>query len=644
MGIFSNKSSYYDLLNKSIKKEFDKNYCSEFNKTYSLRKNRFNKRNKNKKYRTIKLNEFPNWKTYLLSRLYPDLNKSWQFLFYNSIDEENFENQYLFQNEMFLEDFSLLNLPKLIIKNTNKNFQFETVLFPLDGEEISRCSTKSLTSINNSDKSETITNDHKNNLSCHLNIEMSNEIYNSINEYSSYSDKENINGSNDSRNSKRIAKDQKENKSNIAHIKKFLVIILKQLKNELHPITRIIKEFSEHFTSHINDSISKIKNNKFDALKKEIIKEVQHFIEVMQVVLKLFYIKSINYEFFISERDEFINIISYVLFNQKKDKKYAFYDAIYKIFQYSNEEKEKQLIEKINSFGNLTPKEAGVSPKFCLDEESEKYFKDYKNEKGEPEIQKKESKITKYLKNKGNAIKIGQENEDNIDDNDDSNDEINVDKKIFTKKLSKRKFSTSTDYNNDEDKRKLSTSTITFEEFANSYNSFKGKDKLKEKIEENIDIFQTNAETNISAEPKTSYTTQSIPKQTINDMDDIPYIKAIEYIKTIKDYKVPLEKLTVLALASVIITNSVDKYWEKEKDNLPTKFLSIDADELMSIYLYIIYNLKEPNIYTELDFVQYFTTIISKQSMVGYYYTTVTGCLNFISKVENKESFVKSEI
>ena len=165
----------------------------------------------------------------------------------------------------------------------------------------------------------------------------------------------------------------------------------------------------------------------------------------MQVVLKLFYIKSINYEFFISERDEFINIISYVLFNQKKDKKYAFYDAIYKIFQYSNEEKEKQLIEKINSFGNLTPKEAGVSPKFCLDEESEKYFKDYKNEKGEPEIQKKESKITKYLKNKGNAIKIGQENEDNIDDNDDSNDEINVDKKIFTKKLSKRKFSTSTD-------------------------------------------------------------------------------------------------------------------------------------------------------------------------------------------------------
>ena len=285
-----------------------------------------------------------------------------------------------------------------------------------------------------------------------------------------------------------------------------------------------------------------------------------------------------------------------------------------------------------------------MSPKFCLDEESEKYFKDYKKEKNEPETQKKESKITKYLKNKENVVKIAPENEDNIDDNDDSNDDMNVDKKIFKKKLSKRKFSTSTDYNNEEDKRKRSTSSITFEEFAYSYNSFKEKDKLKEKIEENIDIFQTNADTNISPGPSTNYSTQMNPKKNINDIDDIPYRKAIEYIKTIKDYKVPLEKLTVLALVSVIITNSVDKYWENEKDNLPSKFLTIDADELMSIYLYIIYNMKEPTIFTELDFIQYFTTIISKSSMVGYYYTTVTGCLNFIFKVDNKESLIKSEI
>ena len=65
----------------------------------------------------------------------------------------------------------------------------------------------------------------------------------------------------------------------------------------------------------------------------------------------------------------------------------------------------------------------------------------------------------------------------------------------------------------------------------------------------------------------------------------------------------------------------------------------------MSIYLYIVCNVKykDLNIFTELDFIQYFTTIISKQSMVGYYYTTVNGCLNFIMKVNNKESLVKNE-
>ena len=41
MGICSNKSSYYNFLKKNIKKEFDLNYSSEFNKAYSLRKSRF---------------------------------------------------------------------------------------------------------------------------------------------------------------------------------------------------------------------------------------------------------------------------------------------------------------------------------------------------------------------------------------------------------------------------------------------------------------------------------------------------------------------------------------------------------------------------------------------------------------------------
>ena len=91
-----------------------------------------------------------------------------------------------------------------------------------------------------------------------------------------------------------------------------------------------------------------------------------------------------------------------------------------------------------------------------------------------------------------------------------------------------------------------------------------------------------------------------------------------------------------------MITKSIDEFWIKEKNFLNKKILTIDADELMSIYLYIVYNMKEYNIFTELDFIDNFITSASKQSMVGYYYTTVIGCINYILKVNNKESLGKN--
>ena len=103
----------------------------------------------------------------------------------------------------------------------------------------------------------------------------------------------------------------------------------------------------------------------------------------------------------------------------------------------------------------------------------------------------------------------------------------------------------------------------------------------------------------------------------------------------------PLEKLTLLALISVFITESVDNYWRKEINTFPQKLFTIDADELMSIYLYIIYNMNDSSIFAELDFIQSFTTNITKQSMVGYYYTTVNGCLNFILSVDDKKALVQ---
>ena len=611
MGVCSNKVSYYNYMKKVLKNNYDENYSSLFNKNFGFQKNKFIQR-KLSKNNNAQINYYLNWKNYLLEKLKLYNSKSWNYALYNSLinDEFNTINEFLYQNEIFFEEFSVLNMPKSLEKIDKKNTELnkDNVLYPFDSDEIKNCS---------------------NDISFDMTNENRKSDFGIINNIENSNDKEQISYhltldvKNESIESNLVENPKYEVKYNINQIKKYCRIILKQLKDKFHPINIIIKKFTDIFVPYLNNKMNKHKDE-LDKAKNRIIKDLQYFIEIMQVTLKLFYINSINYKFFVSERDEFINIISYILFNQKREKSYIFYDSIFKLFQYSNRKKSNELEQKIKKFGKLTPREAGVCQKFCLDKESELFFEEYKNNKNKKEIKEK-SRITNYFEKK--IIIINK----NDDDDDIIENEINIDKQIFNeRKLTKpndKKSNNTTNINNNEE-----SSSYSFQEFAIKFNSYnENQENLKEKLEESLNfIFNT-----VSTQP--SEKDKNFEK---NKFNLIPYFNAIEYIKTIVNYKVPIEKLTIIALTSIAITKCVDEYWKKEKD-LPPKFLNIDADEIMSIYLYIIYNMNLPSIFTELDFIQHFTTDISKKSMVGYYYTTLRGCLDFIMKAETKESFVK---
>lgn len=611
MGVCSNKVSYYNYMKKVLKNNYGENYSSLFNKNFGFQKNKFIQR-KLSKNNNAQINYYLNWKNYLLEKLKSYNSKSWNYALYNSLinDEFNTINEFLYQNEIFFEEFSVLNMPKSLEKIDKKNTELnkDNVLYPFDSDEIKNASNDisfDMTNENRKSDCGIINNiensDDKEQISYHLTLDIKNE----------------------SIESNLVENPKYEVKYNINQIKKYCRIILKQLKDKFHPINIIIKKFTDIFVPYLNNKMNKHKDE-LDKVKNRIIKDLQYFIEIMQVTLKLFYINSINYKFFVSERDEFINIISYILFNQKREKSYIFYDSIFKLFQYSNRKKSNELEQKIKKFGKLTPREAGVCQKFCLDKESELFFEEYKSNKNKKEIKEK-SRITNYFEKK--IIIINK----NDDDDDIIENEINIDKQIFNeRKLTKpneKKSNNTTNINNNEE-----SSSYSFQEFAIKFNSYnENQEKLKEKLEESLNfIFNT-----VSTQP--SEKEKNFQK---NKFNLIPYFNALEYIKTIVNYKVPIEKLTIIALTSIAITKCVDEYWKKEKD-LPPKFLNIDADEIMSIYLYIIYNMNLPSIFTELDFIQHFTTDISKKSMVGYYYTTLRGCLDFIMKAETKESFVK---
>ena len=164
------------------------------------------------------------------------------------------------------------------------------------------------------------------------------------------------------------------NQYNSYKIREHLNIIQGQLKEKRHPIYIIINKFCEIYAININNSLEILKvNNSINDIEKKkynVIKDIQNFIKMISVALKYFYAKSINYKFFVNERDEFFNLVCFILFNEKH-----FYNSIFELFELSNKQKTRDLINKISKLGKLTPKEAGISTKFCLDEET-KNFRD----------------------------------------------------------------------------------------------------------------------------------------------------------------------------------------------------------------------------------------------------------------------------
>ena len=651
-------SKYYKIIQATIKNLYDKNHYNPFNQTYSLISNKFSFRRTSTKVLYHDSNNNITWKYYLLQKLELFSNEyTWKSDLYNFVNKESFPNQYIFQNRIFFEEFSLLTKPK-----TNKK---EDSYYSLSSEPIlSSLDTKELKSLSSFVNQSLVENE--------ININNSIDKYNNLN----YNFKENdgdderhltMNISMESITSSMIDKDPKyEVKLNSYKIKKYIQIIKKHIENKHHPINIIINEFIKYFSANLAEAVEfceRNKENNKECMKKgrEIVKEIQNFIEIMQVVLKLFYSKSINYKYFIDEKDEIINLLSYILFNIQKIYKY-----VSKIFYFMNYEKIEKLELQFQKIGELTPKDIGINPKFCLDKETDEYMKQFMNIKNNKKINNDniKNKVSNNIinNNEGNNIdeeKIIKSNrvsrlveffesnnkkdeeENIIDDNNIINEKItfnNLDKEmqenisINTEKSKTKKYNKS--YKNlnyfELNEEENSKTTFKLEDFRNNIESYQDKMNIKELLINNIE----------------NECFPSLPKlpSITNEQQKEPYLAAINYLKQIDAYKVPLEKLIVIALISVIITDCIDKYWGLLKNDLSTKFLNIDADELMSIYLYIIYKMKMPSLFIHLDFIKYFTTPVSKQSMIGYYFTALEGCLNFILNIKDKNSIVNKDI
>ena len=613
--------SYYNLMKKELKKSYDKIIESDFNKNYSIQLKKFEAEKKKKIY--LNDGEIIDWKSFLLFKLYVKKTSSWQYYLYNYIQNDlNYSNFqiYYFENQIFTEQFFLLSFPQFYLKDSDR--LNEPILFLYEQNEL-KSYYKNQNKLNKKKEKEKrkeiemkkINEIDKN----YQKKKIEEKMYLNISPSDTIIQNElNIDIDN-------LADEKVLNKFNSYKIREHINLIRKQLEsiNHHHPINAIIKKFAEFYSDILIKEFNSLQNadiRKIEKSKEKLVNEIKNFIEIISVALKLFYSKTVNYEFFVSERDEFFNLICYILFNEKK-----FYNSLFNLFNLSNNIKTENFQKKKKEFKEVTPKDAGISVQFRLDEATKKL----KNNNGcIPEKANKKKEIMTFLEitdisrsrynstfSKGDSkgvitssfassqsVYIKGSNIKMKDFNEDANKDVNIKENIDRK-----------------------MSVVSFKEFTEKINS--QTETLKEKIEINLD------------ENPSQLDIPSFYDFDLENEKKIPYGKAIEYIQTMKDYCTPLDKLSIIALTSVLITESIDNFWKGKK--IEKKLLNIDADELMSIYLYITYNMDLPSIYTELDFINYFTGSITKQSMIGYYYTTIEGCLNFIMSAKTKEDLNK---
>ena len=360
MGAFqsSSKSSYFNLIKKEIKLSFDYIQTSDFNKQYSIRKNKLAEENKKKIKRINIGDEIVDWKKYLLDNFDTRTEGTWKSFLFNFIQNElKTDYTYLLENEVFMSQIILTNFPQFYIKDPKR--KNEPILFLFAPDELRNYSHEQ----NLMAKARKMKNKKKRNISEEKsNIELKNidtqKIHNDsedisrIESYQSFDIGKNSNHLHfgEVKQDELCVEDQDLNddkilnKYNSYKIREHISVIRKQLEKlnndikprHVHPIYIIIKKFSKFYSGEIKKKYDSIKENKksldiaseIESIKNKVINDIQTFIEIISVALKLFYAKTINYEFFISEGDEFFNLISYFLFNQKD-----FYDNLFNLFE-----------------------------------------------------------------------------------------------------------------------------------------------------------------------------------------------------------------------------------------------------------------------------------------------------------------------
>ena len=615
---------------------------------------------------------FINWLDYLYVYLEEEKNKdhNWAGELLDKLDQEYFlmENKYL--SQFFFEEYGILSVPDCICKKRKR----ERKINP------------------------------NNNLSM-LNVtqNLGGSFGESFNQFENESD---------------AGYKYKEQRNKVKeYIKNFKEHIL----NNDHPINIVAQLFESVWVDYAKSRLEFMKNNYGEPNninKKEIDKEIadltyqfQRFMIKLQVCLKLFYSRTINYSFFNEEKDELINLTTTLVFRTGH-----IYEVMFSLYSYSLSQEITEMSIKYQKLRLIKPEDLGILPQFCLNGETlnmqEEILQNYLKEitedekkgnldlnKGLVEIDIREKKLESrnvkimlgIIKERKNRLpKPGQRNLDDLevnlnfeeDNSDDDNLNINNVGKNDSMLIESNNILISSilpksDPESINPSANVSVDNATFfkrpgfnfnnesKEFLISTNTNKNQN-LNKKQEKNDFLFSKKIGTEYTEDtndpntfiirdanvekknivpfmPEKILGRVSYMRQNKGDFLNDPYDTAIGLLKQIEKYKTPFEKMMIIANISNEITDCINDFWQEMEQYIKKDFLSIEAEQIMTIFIYVIIKSGISNIFVHCKLIKLFTTCTTKSSMIGYYYSTVEASIMYIKTLKDVDELFKNK-
>ena len=637
-----------------------------------------NQQNNNSNNLLIEPMNFINWLDYLYIYLEEERNKdhNWAGELLDKLDQEYFlmENKYL--SQFFFEEYGILSIPDCICKKRKREKKINA----------------------------------NNNLSM-LNVtqNLGGSFGESFNQFENESD---------------AGYKYKEQRNKVKeYIKNFKEHIL----NKDHPINRVAQLFESVWVDYANNKLQFMKKNfgePNNMNKKEIDKEIadltyqfQRFMIKLQVCLKLFYSRTINYSFFNEEKDELINLTTTLVFRTGH-----IYETMFSLYSYSLSQEITEMSVKYQKLRLIKPEDLGILPQFCLNGETlnmqEEILQNYLKEvtedekkgnldmdKGLVEIDIREKKMESrnvkimlgIIKERKNRLpKPGQRNIDDMEvnlnfDEDNSDDDVNfnnlgkndsmliesnniligsifpksdmesvnpsanvsVDNATFFKRpgfnfnSESKEFLISTNSNNNHNIININTNTNKKQEKKDFLFSKKvGSEYTEDTNDPNMFIVRdANVEKKniVPFMPEKILGRVSFIRQNKGDYLNDPYDTAIGLLKQIEKYKTPFEKMMIIANISNEITDCINDFWQEMEQYIKKDFLSIEAEQIMTIFIYVIIKSGISNIFVHCKMIKLFTTCTTKSSMIGYYYSTVEASIMYIKTLKDVDELFKNK-